>query len=70
MVRNPDSIAGIAPEPDDSSSDTSGSDTIKAPTAGLRLPTSETTATMTPDNAHLRMKYSIGSAGIWNSPHT
>ena len=51
-------------------SDTNGTDTIKAPSAGLRLATSETTATMMPDNAHLRMEYSIGSAGIWSSLHT
>src|SRR5450631_4225324 len=51
------------------SSDTNGSDTIKAAKAGLRLATSDTTATMMPDSAHLRMKYSIGSTAIWSSCH-
>src|SRR4051794_13689990 len=41
------------------SNETSGSETINAPNAGLRFATSETTAMITPDNAHLMTKYSI-----------
>src|SRR3954452_145477 len=36
--------------------DTKGSETISAPKAGLRLATSDTTAIIIPDKAHLMMK--------------
>jgi hypothetical protein len=38
------------------SKDTKGSETISAPNAGLRFATSDTTAMMMPDNAHLMTK--------------
>jgi hypothetical protein len=37
--------------------DTKGNETISAPKAGLRFATSDTTAMIMPDNAHLMMKY-------------
>ena len=48
--------ASSAPRESIHESDTSGRDTINALKAGLRLATSERTATMMPDKAHLRIK--------------
>jgi len=53
---DPLSITDLAPRQMIPSSDTSGSETISAPNAGLRLAASDTTAMMTPDKTHLTAK--------------
>jgi hypothetical protein len=56
MTGDPLDVTSISLKQNIANSDTNGRETISAPKAGLRFATSDTTAMMMPDKAHLATK--------------